>query len=139
MNRRTFVKSTLGSLSSSLGTAAVTSVAVEGRRAAIACDPEPCARAAAQAIEAGGNAMDAAAVAFLVSCMHEPSAVDIGGHVACGLVLAGQSGKGFSVDANSSAPAKAAADMYEIVPTRALAHSRNEEEYGCSVKNNANI
>src|SRR5215471_17977064 len=139
MNRRTFVKSTLGSLSSSLGTAAVTSVAVEGRRAAIACDPEPCARAAAQAIEAGGNAMDAAAVACLVSCMHEPSAVDIGGYVACAVVLGSRTGKVWSVDANSSAPAKASPDMYEVVLSRAGGHTRNEDEYGCSVKNNANV
>src|SRR5207248_1674638 len=90
MNRRSFVTSSLGALSGSLGRAAV---AVEGRRAAISCDPEPCARAAAQAIEAGGNAMDAAAAACLLSCMHEPQAVDVGGYVACAVVLEGKTGK----------------------------------------------
>src|SRR5215470_17000870 len=119
MNRRTFVQTTLGTLPASLGMAAISPVAVHGRRAAIACDPEPCARAAAQAIEAGGNAMDAAAVACLVSCMHEPAAVDIGGYVACAVVLEGKTGKVWSVDANSSAPAKAVPNMYEVMPSRA--------------------
>jgi gamma-glutamyltranspeptidase/glutathione hydrolase len=138
MNRRTFVKSSLGALSASFAKA-TGPVVVEGRRAAIACDPEPCARAAAKAIEAGGNAMDAAAVACLVSCMHEPSAVDIGGYVACAVVLEGKTGKVWSVDANSVAPAKARPDMYELVPQRPGEHTRNEDEYGCSVKNNANV
>jgi gamma-glutamyltranspeptidase/glutathione hydrolase len=83
--------------------------------------------------------MDAAAVACLVSCMHEPSAVDVGGYVACAVVLEGRTGKVWSVNANSTAPAKAAPDMYQVVPSRAGAHSRNEDEYGCSVRNNANI
>jgi gamma-glutamyltranspeptidase len=69
MNRRTFFKSSLGLLAP-LPIAASAPVSVQGRRAAVACDPEPCARAARQAIEAGGNAMDAAAVACLASCMH---------------------------------------------------------------------
>jgi gamma-glutamyltranspeptidase/glutathione hydrolase len=139
MDRRAFVKSSMGVLSATLGTGATGSVVAEGRRAAIACDPEPCARAAAQAVEAGGNAMDAAAVACLASCMHEPSAVDIGGYVACAVVLEGKSGKVWSVDANAVAPAKATADMYEVLPRRAGGHSRNEDEYGCSVKNDANV
>jgi gamma-glutamyltranspeptidase/glutathione hydrolase len=139
MDRRVFVKASLGALSARQGKAAARVAVVEGRRAAVACDPEPCARAATQAIEAGGNAMDAAAVACLVSCMHETSAVDIGGYVACAVVLEGSTGKVWSLDANSVAPAQAAPDMYEILPQRPGAHSRNEDEYGCSVKNNANV
>lgn len=139
MNRRIFVRSSLGMLSASLGSAGTSVVTVEGRRAAIACDPEPCARAAAEAIKAGGNAMDAAAVACLASCMHEPSAVDIGGYVACAVVLEAKTGKVWSVDANSVAPAKARPDMYELLPQRPGGHSRNEDEYGCSVKNSANV
>jgi gamma-glutamyltranspeptidase/glutathione hydrolase len=138
LNRRTFVKSSLGLLAP-LSAATSSPVAVEGRRAAVACDPEPCARAALEAIEAGGNAMDAAAVACLASCMQEPSAVDIGGYVTCAVVLEAKTGKVWSVDGNSCAPAKARADMYEILPKRAGAHGRNEDEYGCSVKNDANV
>src|SRR5437016_1426398 len=98
MNRRTFIKSSWGLLSAPLRTGAMPPATAAGRRGAIACDPEPCARAAAQAIEAGGNAMDAAAVACLVSCMHEPGACDIGGYVACAVVLEGKTGTVWSVD-----------------------------------------
>jgi hypothetical protein len=53
MNRRTFVKSSLGMLTPSVAAAAPSPVAAEGRRAVIACDLEPCARAAMRAIEDG--------------------------------------------------------------------------------------
>lgn len=43
------------------------------------------------------------------------------------------------MDANSSAPAQATPDMYKVVPKRAGAHGRNEDEYGCSVKNDENV
>src|SRR5215470_17382793 len=102
MNRRAFVRSSsLGVLSASIGTAgALSAVAAEGRLAAISSDPEPCARAAAGIIKAGGNAMDAAATACLVSCMLEPQAVDVGGYVACAVVRDGKTGKVWSIDAN---------------------------------------
>src|SRR5882724_9600194 len=139
MNRRAFVKSSLGALSVSTGTAGASAIGVEGRRAAISCDPEPCARAAGRAIEAGGNAMDAAAAACLVSCMHEPQAVDVGGYVACAVVLDGKTGKVWSVDANCVAPARARPDMYKVLPKRPGVSALNENEYGCSVENNANV
>src|SRR5581483_782960 len=139
MNRRSFINSGLAALSGTIGNAASPPVAVEGRRAVIASDPEPCARAGARAIAAGGNAMDAAAAACLASCMHEPQAVDIGGYVACAVVLEGKTGKVWSVDANSAAPAKARPDMYAVLPKRPGVSALDENEYGCSVKNNANV
>jgi len=139
MNRRTFVKSSFGMLTPSVAATAPSPVAAEGRRAVIACDLEPCARAAMRAIEDGGNAMDAAVVACLLSCMIEVQAVDVGGYVACAVVLEGGTGKVWSVDGNSVSPAKATAGMYGILPKRAGKHGRNEDEYGCSVRNDANV
>jgi gamma-glutamyltranspeptidase/glutathione hydrolase len=83
--------------------------------------------------------MDAAAAACLVACMHEPQAVDVGGYVGCAVVLDGKTGKVWFVDANCVAPAKAAPQMYEVLPKRSGAGAINENEYGCSVKNNANV
>ena len=83
--------------------------------------------------------MDAAAAACLVSCMLEPQAVDVGGYVACAVVRDGKTGKVWSVDANCTAPARATPDMYEVLPKLAGVSSLNENEYGCSVKNNANV
>ena len=53
MNRRTFVKLSLGMLTPSLALAASSAVAAEGRRAAIACDLEPCAAAAITSSDPG--------------------------------------------------------------------------------------
>ncbi|MGH8246767.1 MAG: gamma-glutamyltransferase family protein, partial [Gammaproteobacteria bacterium] len=45
----------------------------------------------------------------------------------------------WSLDANSAAPAAAAARMFEVVPARAGVAGINENEYLCSVKDEANI
>ncbi len=83
--------------------------------------------------------MDAAAAACLLSCMHEPQAVDLGGYVACAVVLEGKTGKVWSINADSTAPAKATPDMYRVLPAQPGAKSLNENEYGCTVVNNANV
>jgi gamma-glutamyltranspeptidase len=88
--------------------------------------------------------MDAAAAACLVSCMLEPQAVDLGGYVACAVVLDSKTGRVWAIDANCTAPARATPNMYQVLPTGSGANFRgpislNESEYGCSVKNNANV
>jgi gamma-glutamyltranspeptidase / glutathione hydrolase len=111
----------------------------EARQAIVAADLEPVAAAALKVARAGGNAMDAAAAACLASCMLEPSAVDLGGYVTCAVVLEGKTGAVWAVDADSAAPASATPSMYRILPQDLSRRGLNENEYGCSVKDNANV
>jgi gamma-glutamyltranspeptidase/glutathione hydrolase len=69
----------------------------------------------------------------------EPQAVDLGGYVLAAVVLGGSSGRVWSVDANSVAPAAARPDMYRVLPKRAGLPGINELEYDCSVENDANV
>jgi len=110
----------------------------EARKVVIAADLAPAAAAALKAVKAGGNAMDAAAAACLATCMLEPSAVDLGGYVTCAVVLEAKTGTVWAVDADSTAPAAASPSMYRILPRNPRA-GLNENEYGCSVKDNANV
>src|SRR5947208_5215 len=110
---------------------------IEGRevvcsKGAIATGPADAARAGARIFESGGNAMDAAAAACLACAVTEPQAVDLGGYVAAGVVLEGASGRVWSIDANSVAPAAAREDMYEVLPAAPGKRGINELEYGCS-------
>src|SRR5947207_93195 len=114
-------------------------VRAEARKIVIAADLEPAASAALKASRAGGNAMDAAAAACLATCMLQPSAVDLGGYVTCAVVLEGKTGKVWAVDADSTAPAAASPSMYQILPRNQAHNGLNENEYGCSVKGNANV
>jgi gamma-glutamyltranspeptidase / glutathione hydrolase len=109
------------------------------RRGAVATGPAGAARAGAGILARGGNAMDAAAAACLACAVLEPQAVDLGGYVLAAVVLEGASGRVWSVDANSVAPAAARSDMYRVVPTRSSPPGINELEYGCSVENDANV
>ncbi|MFN7922772.1 MAG: gamma-glutamyltransferase [Bryobacteraceae bacterium] len=109
-----------------------------GSRAVIAAEPHDAVRAGARVFEQGGNAFDAIAAAGLAACMLEPHATDIGGYVACAVVREGKTGKVWSVDSNSVAPAAANERMFSILAERASA-GLNESEYGCSVKDNANV
>src|SRR5437868_4799938 len=83
--------------------------------------------------------MDAAATACLACAVLEPQAVDLGGYVAAGVVLDGKSGELWSIDANSVAPKAAREDMFEVLPPEAGKRGINEIEYGCSVRDDANI
>jgi gamma-glutamyltranspeptidase / glutathione hydrolase len=83
--------------------------------------------------------MDAAAAACLACAVLEPQAVDLGGYVLAAVVLEGESGRVWSVDANCMAPAAARPDMYRVLPARNGPLRINELEYGCSVENDANI
>ena len=81
--------------------------------------------------------MDAAAAASLACAMLEPHTNGVGGYMLAAVVLEGKTGKLWSLDSNARAPAAAHEDMYEILP-RADVDSVNENEYDCSVKDNAN-
>jgi gamma-glutamyltranspeptidase/glutathione hydrolase len=106
---------------------------------AVATSPADAARAGAGILARGGNAMDAAAAACLACAVLEPQAVDLGGYVLAAVVLEGATGRVWSVDANSVAPAAARPDMYRVLPMRDGPPGINELEYGCSVENDANI
>ena len=106
---------------------------------AVATSPPDAARAGGGILARGGNAMDAAAAACLACAVLEPQAVDLGGYVLAGVALDGASGRVWSLDANSVAPAAARPDMYRVQPARSGPPGINELEYGCSVENDANI
>lgn len=110
-----------------------------GTKGAIATGPADAARVGGGIFERGGNAMDAAAAACLACAVLEPQAVDLGGYVAAAVVLDGKTGRICSVDANSVAPDAASERMYETLPPVEGKLGINEIEYGCSVRNDANI
>ena len=117
---------------------------VEGKevvccRGAVAAGPEEAARIGARILEQGGNAMDAAAAACMACCMFWPHATGVGGYVCCGLVLEGGRNRVWSLDANAVAPAGAHEGLYQVGPTGDDLSGINETEYGCSVKDNANV
>ena len=112
---------------------------VVSSRGAVAAGPAEAARVGARILEAGGNAMDAASATCMACCMLQPQSTGVGGYVCCALVLDGQSGKVWSVDANSIAPAAAHEGMFEILPAREDGSSLNENEYCCRVKDDANV
>src|SRR5215472_17248944 len=97
-------------------------------RSAVATGPEDAARAGADLLEQGGNAVDAAAAACLACAMLEPQAVDLGGYVLAGVVLEGATGRIWSLDANAVAPAASREDMYEVLPVRSGPPGINELE-----------
>jgi gamma-glutamyltranspeptidase/glutathione hydrolase len=109
------------------------------QQGAVATAPPDAARAGAGILARGGNAMDAAAAACLACAVLEPQAVDLGGYVLAAVVLEGSSGRVWSVDANSVAPAAAHPNMYRVLPKRSGPPGINELEYDCSVENDANV
>lgn len=114
-------------------------VEIQCERGAVATGPEDAARAGADILERGGNAFDAAAAACLACAVLEPQAVDLGGYVLAAVVLDGASGRIWSVDANTVAPAAATPDMFRIEPRRPGPRTVNEREYDCSVADDANF
>jgi gamma-glutamyltranspeptidase/glutathione hydrolase len=108
-------------------------------RGALASEPEDAVRAGARIFIEGGNAFDAAAASMLVTTVLGQELCGAGGYVACGVVLEGRTGKTWSIDSNSVAPAAARPDMYQVLPKIADAAGINENEYEVSVKNNANV
>ena len=102
---------------------------IEGRevgsaKGAVAAGPEEAARVGARILARGGNAMDAAAATCMACCMLEPHATGVGGYVCAAVVLEGTSGRVWSLDANSIAPAAAQIiTRYAVRRTRACGSS----------------
>jgi gamma-glutamyltranspeptidase/glutathione hydrolase len=110
-----------------------------GATGVVATGPAEAARVGARLFEQGGNAFDAAAAACLACAVIEPQACDLGGYVAAGVVLDAATGSLWSIDANSVAPMAAREEMFEVVPPEPGKRGINEIEYGCSVRDDANI
>jgi len=109
------------------------------QRGVVASEPEAVARAGALVFERGGNAADAAAAACLAGCMIGPHLSDLGGYVCCGTVLEAKTNRVWSLDANAVAPAAARGEMYTIQPRSSGPPGINENEYACSVRDDANV
>ena len=105
---------------------------------AVAAGPPEAARVGARILEQGGNAFDAAVATSMACCMLQPQSTGVGGYVLCAVILEGATGKVWSIDANSISPKAAHEHMYTILPTRTRG-GINENEYNCSVKDNANV
>lgn len=115
-------------------------VEVVSSKGAVAVNPIEAARVGARILESGGNAMDAASATSIACCMLRPHATGVGGYVACAVVLEGKTGRVWSVDANSIAPAAAHEHMFEVLPLLDQgAADANTREYFCRVKDDANM
>jgi gamma-glutamyltranspeptidase/glutathione hydrolase len=112
---------------------------VVSSKGAVAAGPAEAARVGARILEAGGNAMDAAAAACLACCMLQPHSTGVGGYVMVAVVLEGRSGRVWSLDANGPAPAAAHERMYELTTEGEGLGGINGSEYQCQVKDNANV
>ena len=112
---------------------------ITGTKGAVAAWPEEAARIGAGILEAGGNAMDAASAACLACAVMSPDKNGIGGYVLAAVVLKGKTGEVWSLDANAKAPAAAVADFYDVEPERDSPKGVNENEYGCTVRDDANV
>ena len=117
---------------------------IEGREVVsntggVAATPDEAARVGTRVLEQGGNAMDAAAAACLACCMLAPHKNGVGGYMSSAVVLEGASGRVWSLDASAVAPAAAHEHLYDILPVRSGLAGINEDEYQCSVLDDANL
>ncbi len=112
---------------------------VVSNKGAVAASPAEAARIGARILEQGGNAMDATTAASLACCMQAPHKNGVGGYMSSAVVVDGSNGRTWSVDASGKAPAAAHESMYEILPRRSDPVGINEDEYGCSVRDDANV
>ena len=117
---------------------------IEGREVVsntggVAATPDEAARVGTRVLEQGGNAMDAAAAACLACCMLAPHKNGVGGYMSSAVVLEGASGRVWSLDASAVAPAAAHEHLYDILPVRSGPAGINEDEYQCSVLDDANL
>lgn len=112
---------------------------VVSSRGAVASEPAEVARVGARILERGGNAIDAAAACCLAGCIIQPHLTDLGGYVCTAVVLDGKSNRVWSLDADAVAPAAAHERMFTVLPVAGGPPGINENEYGCSVKEDANI
>jgi gamma-glutamyltranspeptidase/glutathione hydrolase len=113
---------------------------IAGTAGAVVAESELVARAGGRILEAGGNAFDAAAAACLACSMLHPDKCGVGGYLLTGVAIDGASGRTWSIDANSRAPAAAHEGMYDVGPVAADApKGLNANEYDCSVRGDANV
>ncbi|MBT3343993.1 MAG: hypothetical protein HN712_19750 [Gemmatimonadetes bacterium] len=111
---------------------------IDSEIGAVAAEPEAAARIGARILAEGGNAFDAAAATCMAVPMLYPDKTGIGGYMMTAMVRDGATGRIWSVDANSRAPAAAHESMYDILPAQP-GGGINESEYACSVRDNANV
>ena len=110
-----------------------------GSRGVVAAESELVAGAGERIFREGGNAFDAAAAACLACAVRHPDKNGVGGYLMAAVVLEGDSGRVWSLDANARAPAAAHESMYDVGPVGAGPKGTNEDEYDCSVADNANV
>ena len=87
-----------------------------GSRGVVAAESELVAQAGERIFREGGNAFDAAAAACLACAVRHPDKNGVGGYLMAAVVLEGESGRVWSLDANARAPAAAHEHMYEVGP-----------------------
>jgi gamma-glutamyltranspeptidase/glutathione hydrolase len=118
----------------------MTGVEVTSPRGVVAANPPAAAAIGAEVLEAGGNAMEAAVAAGMACCMLQPHMTGIAGYVCSAVVLDGRRDRVWSVDANSMAPAAAHERMFAVRPREDRpGWNVNEDEYGCTVHDDANV
>ena len=111
---------------------------VEGKRGVVVAESELVAGAGARMLEEGGNAFDAVAAAGLACAMVHPDKCGVGGYLLVAVAVEGATGRVWSVDANSRAPAAAHEEMYDVGPAVA-GEGLNAREYDCTVRGDANV
>ena len=113
---------------------------VAGKRGVVVAESELVAGAGSRILEDGGNAFDAVAAAGLACAMVHPDKCGVGGYLLVGVAVDGATGRVWSVDANSRAPAAAYEGMFNVSPVDTGApRGLNENEYDCTVKDAANV
>lgn len=118
---------------------AVSGQQVEGTGGVVVAESERVAGAGARILEEGGNAFDAAAAASLACSMVHPDKCGIGGYLMTAVVVDGSTGKVWSLDSNSVAPAAAHESLYKTRPAGPDAKGLNALEYDCLVDDDANV
>lgn len=112
---------------------------VAGARGVVVAESELVARAGGRVLEAGGNAFDAAAAASMACSMVHPDKCGIGGYLLTGVAIDGATGRAWSIDSNSRAPAAAHEHMYDVGPVTAQSGRINAGEYDSNVRDDANV
>lgn len=105
----------------------------------VAAEPPAASEIGARILADGGNAFDAAAGAALACCMARPEMTGIAGYLLAGVVLDASTDVVWSLDANSVSPRSAHETMFDVLAPRTTPIGINEDEYLCSVADDANL